>query len=135
MSEHRFQEPGPKHDLIARHIVDSAFAVHTALGPGLLESVYEECLAFELGTRRIDVRCQVAAPVIYRNIRLDTGYRMDMVVSGLVAVEIKAVEKMLPVHKAQLLTYMKLSEIRVGLLINFNVPLPKEGIRRLVHSP
>ncbi len=124
-------EPIPEVDEIARQIVDSAFAVHTALGPGLLESVYEQCLACELGTRNIAVQRQLVLPVIYRNIRVDAGFRMDMVVGGLVPVEIKAVEKMLPIHQAQLLTYLKLSGHRIGLLINFDVVLIKDGISRL----
>ena len=124
-------EPIPEHDDVARQIVDSAFAVHTALGPGLLESVYEQCLACELGIRNIAFQRQVAVPVTYRNIRLDAGYRMDMVVAGLIPVEIKAVEKALPVHEAQLLTYLRLSGYRIGLLINFNVVLIKDGIKRL----
>ena len=125
-------EPTARHDLLAREVVDSAFAVHKALGPGLLESVYEQCLAYELHTRGIEARRQVAAPVIYREIRMDGGYRIDMVVADLVAVEIKAVERTLPIHEAQLLTYLKLSGHRLGLLINFNVPLIKQGITRLL---
>jgi len=124
-------EPIPEHDAIARQIVDSAFAVHTTLGPGLLESVYEVCLACELAARDILVQRQVVLPVTYRNIRVDAGFRMDMVVGGLVPVEIKAVEKMLPIHEAQLLTYLKLSGYPMGLLINFNVILIKDGIKRL----
>ena len=112
--------------------MDSAFAVHSALGPGLLESVYEQCLAYELRTRDLDVNRQVSAPVVYREMRMDGGFRIDMVVGDLVAVEIKAVERTLPVHEAQLLTYLKLTGYRVGLLINFNVPMIKQGIRRLI---
>jgi GxxExxY protein len=125
-------EPSPEHDFIARQIVDSAFAVHTALGPGLLESAYEQCLAYELGFRQITIQRQVSAPLIYRNIRIEAGFRMDMVAGGLVVVEVKAVEKTLPIHEAQLLTYLKLGGYRLGLLINFNVPLIKNGIRRLI---
>ncbi|HEY5290257.1 MAG TPA: GxxExxY protein [Caulobacteraceae bacterium] len=126
------QEPTAEHDLIARQVVDSAFAVHSTLGPGLLESVYEQCLAYELTSRGLEVKRQVSAPVVYREVRMDAGFRLDMVVGGLVAVEIKAVERALPVHEAQLLTYLKLSGHRLGLLINFNVPMIKQGIRRLV---
>lgn len=126
------QEPTAEHDLVARQVVDSAFAVHSALGPGLLESVYEQCLAYELTSRGLEVKRQVSAPVVYREVRMDAGFRLDMVVGGLVAVEIKAVERALPVHEAQLLTYLKLSGHRLGLLINFNVPMIKQGIRRLV---
>jgi GxxExxY protein len=91
--------------MVAQQIVDAAFAVHSALGPGLLESVYERCLAFELEARDIQVRRQVALPVRYRSLEIETGYRMDIVVGGLVVVEVKSVEKILPVHEAQLLTY------------------------------
>jgi GxxExxY protein len=140
MSQSRAPEPGvaepsPEHDLIAREIVDAAFAVHNALGPGLLESVYEPCLAYELETRHLAVRRQVALPVFYRHLRIDAGFRMDMVVGGLVVVEIKATERLLPIHQAQLLTYLKLSGHSLGLLINFNVTLIKHGIRRLIANP
>ena len=123
--------PSTGHDEIARQVVDAAFAVHVALGPGLLESVYEQCLAYELETRNLRVARQVALPVQYREIRLDAGFRIDLIVNDLVIVEIKAIEKTLPIHEAQLLTYLKLSALRLGLLINFNVPKIKDGIRRL----
>jgi GxxExxY protein len=125
-------ELSPNHDMIAREIVDSAFAVHTALGPGLLESVYEQCLIHELQTRGLRVERQVILPVLYRDIRIDAGFRMDALVDDLVVVEIKAVERIMPIHEAQLLTYLKLSRKRLGLLINFNIPLIKDGIRRLI---
>jgi GxxExxY protein len=128
-------EPSAKHDLIAREIVDAAFAVHSALGPGLLESVYAPCLAYELETRHLLVQRQVMLPVFYRDLRLDAGFRMDMVVGDLVVLEIKATERLLPIHEAQLLTYLKLSGHRLGLLINFNVTLIKHGIRRLIAKP
>ena len=127
-------EPSPEHDLIARQIVDSAFAVHKALGPGLLESAYEQCLMAELRFRDLLVERQVPVPFTYRNTRIDAGFRMDMVVGGLVVVEAKAVETILPIHEAQLLTYLKLSGQTLGLLINFNVTLIKNGIRRIVCS-
>jgi GxxExxY protein len=104
-------------------------------GPGLLESVYEPCLSYELETRHLAVQRQVELPVFYRDLRLDAGFRMDMVVDGLVVVEIKATERLLPVHEAQLLTYLKLSGHKLGLLINFNVTLIKLGIRRLIAKP
>jgi GxxExxY protein len=126
-------EPSTEHDLIARRIVDSAFAVYSTLGPGLLESVYEECLACELEARNLAVQRQVMLPIFYRDVRIDAGFRMDMVIGGLVVVEIKATERNLPIHEAQLLTYLKLSGHRIGLLINFNVPLIKDGIRRLIN--
>jgi GxxExxY protein len=127
-------EPTFEHDRVARQIVDSAFAVHTALGPGLLESFYEQCLATELRIRNLSVERQVAVPIVYRNTRIEAGLRIDMVVEGLVIVEAKAVETILPIHAAQLLTYLKLSDHQLGLLINFNVTLIKNGIRRIVHT-
>ena len=127
-------EPTAEHEFLAQQVVDSSFAVHSALGPGLLESVYEQCLAAELGIRNIPFSRQVSIPIVYKDVRIDAGFRMDLVVGGLLAVEIKAVEKSLPIHEAQLLTYLKLSGLRLGLLINFNVVLIKTGIRRLVSS-
>ena len=121
----------PETDLVAKQVVDAAFAVHTALGPGLVENVYESCLVHELSKRRLGVKRQVALPVLYDNIRLDAGVRLGMVVEDRVLVEPKAVEIVLPVHMAQLLTYLKLSGLRLGLLINFNVPVIKDGIKRL----
>jgi GxxExxY protein len=125
-------EPSPEHDRAAREIVDSALAVHSTLGPGLLESVYEECLAYELRSRGLEIAAQVALPVVYREVTVDAGFRMDMVVSNLMVVEIKAVEKLMPIHEAQLLTYLKLSRKRLGFLINFNSGRVKDGIRRLI---
>lgn len=113
-------------------IVDAAFAVHKALGPGLLESVYEVCLCHELKKRGIPFHSQVALPVVYDNVRLDAGLRLDLLVADSVIVELKAVEKHNPLFEAQLLTYMKLTGKRLGLLINFNVPLIKDGIKRIV---
>ena len=116
----------------ARSIVDSAYRVHFSLGPGLIESVYEACLVHELTKRSIAVESQVKLPVIYDGVRLDAGLRLDLRVENSVVVEIKAVERLLPVHEAQLLTYLKLTGMRLGLLINFNVPRIKDGIRRMV---
>lgn len=127
-------EPDEKHDLVARQIVESAFAVHQALGAGLLESVYEECLVRELTTRGIPVQRQIAVPVFYRGARIELGFRMDLVVNSMVVVEIKAIERLLPVHEAQLLTYLKLSRLRLGFLINFNVVRIRDGLRRMVWS-
>jgi GxxExxY protein len=127
-------EPTRQHDIVAGQIVDSAFAVHNCLGPGLLESVYEQCLLLELNSRNLKVERQVAVPVTYRGTLIEAGFRMDMVVEKLIVIEIKAVEKIAPVHEAQLLTYMKLSGLTLGMLINFNVPRIKDGLRRLVHS-
>ncbi len=105
--------------------------MHRNLGPGLLESAYEECLCYELAAREVGVRRQVELPVKYKTVKLDCGYRMDIVFSDALVVEVKAVEKLLPVHQAQLLTYLKLSGLHTGLLINFNVPVLKQGIRRM----
>jgi GxxExxY protein len=127
MSERRGER-----EWLATQILDSAFMVHDALGPGLLESVYERCLACQLAAREIAFDRQIALPLVYRNIQVDAGFRMDMVVGGLIVVEIKATERLLPLHEAQTLTYLKLSGHRIGLLINFNVPLIKYGIKRLI---
>jgi GxxExxY protein len=118
-------------EICARSIVDSAFRVHSSLGPGLIESVYEACLVHELTKRGIGVERQVSIPIIYDGERIDGGLRLDLRVERSVIVEVKAVEKLLPVHDAQLLTYLKLTKLRLGLLINFNVPLIKDGIRRM----
>lgn len=131
----KMPEPSARQDATAHQVVDAAFVVHTALGPGLLESVYADCLACELAMRNIPVQRQVAVPVHYRTLCLDGGFRIDMVVEGWVVVEIKAVERLLPVHRAQLLTYLKLSGHRLGLLINFNVALIKHGIIRMIGTP
>ena len=113
-------------------VIGSAIDVHRALGPGLLESAYEECLFYELNLRGVDVRRQVGLPVIYKEVCLDAGYRLDLMIEDKVVVELKTVDKLMPIHDAQLLTYMKLIECSVGLLINFNVPVLKHGIRRKV---
>ena len=113
-------------------ILNKAYEVHSALGPGLLESTYEECLCFELASCGLKVERQKALPVIYKSIRMDAGYRLDILVNDTVIIELKAVEALAPIHTAQLLTYMKLSHKRYGLLINFNVKSLKEGIRRYI---
>jgi GxxExxY protein len=118
-------------DDIARDIVDAAYKVHVALGPGLLESVYRQCLTHELGKRGRSVGREVAIPLIYDEVRLESGLRLDMLVDESVIVGLKAVEKLLPLHEAQRLTYLKLARKRLGFLINVNVPLINEGIRRL----
>jgi GxxExxY protein len=122
----------PAIDRVARQIVDAAYRVHTTLGPGLLESVYEACLVHELISRGLRVDRQVAVPIAYDTVRLDAGLRLDLLVENCVVVELKAVESLLAVHAAQTLTYLKLSGHRLGLLINFNVPLIRDGIKRLV---
>jgi len=119
---------------IAKIIVDVAYKVHVSLGPGLLESVYESAMAHDLHKRGLDARRQVPVPVIYDDIFLDEGFRADLIVNDLVIVELKSVEEVHPVHFKQLLTYLKLSNKRLGLLINFNVALIKNGITRVVNG-
>jgi len=115
-------------------IIGCAIEVHKALGPGLLESAYEECLCYELAQQGVSLNRQVPLPIVYKGIKLDCGYRIDVIVNDLVVVELKTVEKMLPIHEAQLLTYLKLSNRSLGLLINFNVPVLKDGIKRIVNQ-
>ena len=119
---------------VARVIVDCAYKVHTTLGPGLLESVYEAALAYDLGKRGLQVERQKPLPVVYENVRLEEGFRADLVVSDLVIVELKSVEAVAPVHKKQLLTYLRLSYKRLGLLINFGEARIKNGISRIVNG-
>ena len=121
----------PREDWLTDKIIGAAIEIHRVLGPGLLESAYEECLCYELSTAGLAFRKQVELPVLYKKVKLDCGYRMDIVVSESLVLEIKTVEKLLPIHQAQLLTYLKLSGIRTGLLINFNVPVLKNGIKRM----
>jgi len=120
-------------EAVAHEIVDSAIKVHRALGPGLFESAYQRCLAYELQTRGLSVECEVVLPISYRGQQLDAGYRIDMLVDNQVIVENKAVERVLPVHEAQVITYLKLRDCRLGFLLNWNVPMMKLGIRRLVN--
>lgn len=117
---------------VATEIVDSAYKVHRELGPGLLESIYETCLAYELTKRGLRVERQVQSPVIYDGVKLDAGLRIDLLVEGLVIVENKAVEKMIPLFEAQVLTYLKLTQKRLGLLINFNVAVFTEAVKRII---
>jgi GxxExxY protein len=117
---------------IATAIVDSAYKVYKELGPGLLESIYETCFCHELSKRNIEVSRQVCLSIIYDGIQFDEGLLIDPLIEELVVCELKAVERLLPVHEAQLLTYLKLSHKRLGFLINFNVPIIKHGIRRMV---
>lgn len=119
---------------ITEIIIGAAMAVHRELGPGLLESAYEACLAYELVQRELGVETQKALPVRYRGVNVDCGYRIDLLVEGKVVVELKAVERLEAIHRAQLLSYLKLSGCKVGLLINFNVKVLKDGIRRLVNE-
>jgi GxxExxY protein len=118
-------------EAIAKKVVDAGFHVHTALGPGLLESAYEHCLAYELERRGCAVIRQVALPIVYEGVKLDAGYRLDLLVAGAIVVEVKSVEALAPIHQAQLLTYLKLSGCRLGFLMNFNVPLFKQGLKRM----
>ena len=117
---------------VGKAVLDAAYRVHTALGPGLLESVYEACHAFEIRESGLLVETQVAVPVIYKTVRLEDGLRLDLLVEKCVIVEIKAVETMNPIYEAQLLTYLRLTGVRLGFLINFSVPHLKDGIKRLV---
>lgn len=117
-------------DEISGAIVDAAMKVHTHLGPGLLESSYEACLVHELRKRGLSVDAQVPLPILYDGVRLDAAYRLDLLVEGQVVVELKSVEQLLPIHEAQLMSYLKLSGLKVGLLINFNVVHLRDGIRR-----
>jgi len=119
---------------VARQIVDAAIKVHRALGPGLLESAYQKCLEYELRKRGLRVECEVLQPVIYEDVKIDAGYRIDMLVEDCVIIENKTVEKLLPIHQAQLLTYLKLRDCRLGFLLNWNVPLMKQGIKRMVNN-
>ncbi len=119
-------------DPLTEKIIGYAIEVHKYLGPGLLESAYEECLAHELNIHGIQFHRQVSIPVVYKGLHLECGYRIDIVVAGSLILELKSVERILPIHEAQLLTYMKLSQINIGLLINFNVPLIRDGLKRLV---
>ena len=122
-----------KIDQIASEIVDSAFKIHSKLGPGLLESAYEVCLAHELTKRGFVEERQKPQPVFYDGIEIETGYRLDLLVGDSVIIELKAVEQLAPIHQAQLMTYLKLSDKSLGFLINFNVPLIKQGIRRIAN--
>jgi len=123
--------PSPR---LTHNILGAAINVHRQLGPGLLESAYEACLRRELRLRDIPYSRQVPLPVRYRGMRVDCGYRLDLIVAGVVIVEIKSIKKVLPIHRAQVLTYLKLTHLRLGLLINFNVELLRNGIYRIINS-
>jgi GxxExxY protein len=117
---------------LATHLVDAAYSVHFELGPGLLESIYERCLCHELSLRGIKFEQQVVLPIAYKDLLIDGGLRLDLIVDRQIIVELKSVEKLITVHQAQLLTYMKLAGHRLGFLINFNVPKIKQGIERFI---
>jgi len=119
-------------DALGKQVVDSAYKVHKALGPGLLESAYESCFVEELNSRGIVVERQKDLPITYNQKIVESGFRIDVLVDGKILVELKSVEKILRIHQAQLLTYLKLSGLRLGYLINFNVPLIRDGIERKV---
>jgi len=117
---------------LSRAIIGAAIEVHKQLGPGLLESAYEECLAHEFSLRQIPFERQKPLPIVYKEVKLDVGYRLDFLVNNLVVVELKTVDKLAPIHEAQIITYLKLTGCKLGLLLNFNVRLMKNGIKRVV---
>jgi GxxExxY protein len=121
-----------KTENIAKVIVDSAYNVHKELGPGLLESVYQQCLVYELHKRGLQVFTEVKVPIVYNSIKLDSGLQLDILVENEIIIELKTVDEFHPVHRAQLMTYLKLTNNRLGFLINFNVPLIKQGIKRII---
>ena len=121
-----------KFDELSNTVLGCAIEVHRELGPGLLESTYEQCFAYELNRAKIPFQLQVALPVAYKQIKLDCGYRIDLFVDERLIVELKSVDQLLKIHEAQILTYMKLTKVRVGLLINFNVEVLRKGVRRFV---
>ena len=121
------------HDGLTREILGCALEVHTALGPGLLESAYEACLCFELQKCGLKIERQKSLPIFYKSIQIDCGYRLDLVVEDSVIIEVKAVDCLAPIHEAQLLTYLKLMNCRIGLLINFNEIVLKNGMRRIIY--
>jgi GxxExxY protein len=121
-------------DQISRRIIGAAIEVHRHLGPGLLESAYQSCLAFELKELGLKLEDQKPLPVVYKQVKLDCGYRIDLVVEDEIIVEIKAIEKLLPIHEAQVLSYLRLAKKRVGLLMNFHVPVLKDGLKRIVND-
>lgn len=121
-----------KEETVAKQIVDAAFQVHQELGPGLLESIYETCFCHELSKSNLSYQKQAVVPIIYDGLSFDNGLRLDVLVEDLIICELKAIEILRPVHTSQLLTYLKLSEKRLGFLINFNVPIIKQGIKRII---
>ncbi|PHN00538.1 GxxExxY protein [Flavilitoribacter nigricans] len=123
-----------KNEITAKQIVDAAYHVHRFIGPGLLESVYQACLIEELRERRLEVESEVYLPVRYKGKPLDLNFRLDILVEQNIVLELKSVEILLPIHQAQLISYLKLSGFHLGFLINFNVPLIKNGIKRIVHN-
>ena len=120
---------------ITESIIGAAIDVHKALGPGLLESAYKECLFFELSVRGLNVKREIAQPITYKEVKLDHGYRIDLLVEDLVVIELKTVEVLTDVHSAQILTYLRLSGCKLGLLINFHTAILKNGIKRFINTP
>jgi GxxExxY protein len=131
---HRGDAEARSFDELSGFVLGACIEIHNQLGPGLLESAYEECLCYELSQAGLKFERQWPLPVLYKNVKLDCGYRVDLIVEDKLVLELKAVEQLLPIHEAQLLTYLKLSGRGCGLLINFNVPRLKEGIRRIVNN-
>ncbi len=119
---------------IGREIVNAAIKVHRALGPGLLESVYQKCLSYELKQKGFKVDTEVLLPIQYENIKIDAGYRIDMIIDDCIIIENKTVNEFIPIHIAQLLTYLKMKDCRLGFLLNWNVTLMKDGIKRVVNN-
>ncbi len=127
-----FSPLSPDVEDLSRSLVDSAFKVHQTLGPGLLESVYEACLCVELGKRGIGYETQALVPLVYEGVKIEAGLRIDLLVEKRVILELKSVDKLLPIHQSQLLTYLKLANLNLGLLINFNVAMFKQGVKRII---
>lgn len=121
------------HNTLTGKIIGAAIEVHRTLGPGLLESAYEACLVFELKEKGLNVEQQKPLPLVYKNVKLDSGYRLDLIVEGKIVVEIKSLSEIAAVHKAQLLSYLRLANLQIGLLINFNVKMLKQGIHRIIN--
>jgi GxxExxY protein len=119
---------------ITEKVIRACIEIHRTLGPGLLESAYEECLCYELSLAGLRFDRQKSLPVVYKNVKLDCGYRLDVVIEDQIILELKTVESLLPVHEAQLLTYLKLTGLTLGLLVNFNVPVLTQGLRRIVNK-
>ena len=130
----RPEEPSEEEDRIAALIVDACVKIHIALGPGLLESVYERVLAYELQQRGCAVQVQVPVPIVYGGMAFQEGFRADLIVDGRIIVEIKSVERLMPVHNKQLLTYLRLTDLRIGFLVNFGEALMKTGIHRIINN-
>ena len=130
----RNNDLGDEHNALTEHVIGAAIEVHRHLGSGLLESAYEECLCRELSLKGLPFERQLELPIEYKGVRLECGYRLDIVVERLLVLELKSVEALLPVHEAQMITYLKLTNLRAGFLINFNVPILKREVKRFVHT-